>query len=223
LAARNRSGLSEWSTIVGVVSDIASLHPHPEVVPEVYVPYWQWPMQNPTILVRTTGDPAAVAGAIRHETKAVIPHLPAPVIRTMDDLISVNVAQSRLQTVLLGLFAATAVGLAGVGLYGVLNYAVTQRTREIGVRMALGAHNRAVLSLVIGHGMRLAIGGVVLSLAFASALTRLLTGLLYGVQPADPMTFAAVSLLLVAIALLACWVPARRAARVHPMDALRSE
>jgi putative ABC transport system permease protein len=223
LSATNVWGVSEWSEIVGVVSDIKSLHPHPEAVPEAYQPYWQWPMQNPTVLVRATGDPARLAEAIRRETKAVIPNLPPPLTRTMDDLLSETVAQPRLQTGLLSLFAALALLLAAVGLYGVLAYAVTQRQREIGVRMALGAQKRDVLSLVIGQGMKLALAGVVIGIMAALALTRVIRSLLYGVTPTDPATFAVVSLLLVAIALVACWLPARRAARVDPMEALRYE
>jgi len=223
LGATNVYGLPEWSEIVGVVSDIKSLHPHPEAVPEAYQPYWQWPMQNPTVLVRTTGDPATLAEAIRRETKAVIPNLPPPLIRTMDALLSETVAQPRLQTGLLSLFAGVALLLAAVGLYGVLAYSVTQRQREIGVRLALGAQKRNVLSLVISQGMKLALSGVAIGIVAALALTRVIRGLLYGVTPTDPVTFALVSLLLVAVALLACWLPARRAARVDPMEALRYE
>ncbi len=223
LNATNVYGQPEWSTIVGIVSDVKSLHPHPETVPEVYVSYWQYPMQSPTILVRATGDPATLAAAIRRETRTLIPNLPPPVIRTMDDLLSETLAQPRLQSGLLSLFAGIALVLAVVGLYGVLAYLVTQRTREIGVRMALGAQKRDVLSLVIGQGMKLALAGVAAGVLLALALTRVLRSLLYGVTATDPLTFVAVSLLLAAIALIACWLPARRAAAIDPMEALRYE
>jgi putative ABC transport system permease protein len=245
LSATNVWGLPEWSEIVGVVSDVKSLHPQPESVPEVYQSYWQWPMQNPTILVRTTGlrraevigetdrgqeasatqagNPAMLAEAIRRETNAVIPNLPPPLVRTMDDLLSETVAQPRLQTGLLSLFAGVALMLAAIGLYGVLAYAVTNRQREIGIRLALGAQKRDVLSLVMGQGMKLALAGVAIGIVAALALTRVIRSLLYGVTPTDPVTFAVVSLLLVAVALLACWLPARRAAKVDPMEALRYE
>ncbi|HXP61060.1 MAG TPA: ABC transporter permease [Dongiaceae bacterium] len=223
VGATNVWGLPEWSTIVGVVRDVKSLHPQPEAVPEVYQSYWQWPMQNPTLLIRTTTEPTMLAQAVRRETKGVIPNLPPPVVRTMDDLLSETVAEPRLQTGLVSVFAGLALLLAAVGLYGVLAYTVTQRTHEIGVRLALGAQKRNLLSLVIGHGMRLALAGLAVGLLSALALTRALRSLLYGVKPADPLTFAAVSLLLLAIALIACWLPARRAAKLDPLAALRYE
>jgi putative ABC transport system permease protein len=223
LGATNVWGLPEWNTIVGVVGDVKSLHPRPEAVPEVYQSYWQWPMQNPTLLIRTTTDPTRLAQTVLHETRDIIPNLPPPVIRTMDDLLSETIAQPRLQTGLLSAFAALALLLAAVGLYGVLACAVTQRTHEIGVRIALGAQKSNVLSLVIAHGMKLVLAGVVIGLLSALALTRALTSLLYEVKPTDPLTLAAVSLLLLAIALIACWLPARRAAKLDPMEALRYE
>jgi putative ABC transport system permease protein len=223
LSATNVWGLPEWSEIVGLISDVKSLNPHPEAVPEVYQSYWQYPMQGPTLLVRTTGDPTTLAEAIRRETKAVIPNLPPPLIRTMDDLLSETVAQPRLQTGLLSLFAGVALVLAAVGLYGVLAYTVTHRHREIGIRLALGASKRNVLSLVIGQGMKLALTGAAIGIVAALALTRVIRSLLYGVTSTDPATFAGVALLLLLVALFACWLPARRAARVDPMQALRHE
>jgi putative ABC transport system permease protein len=223
LNATNRWGMAEWSEIVGVVSDIKSLHPQPETVPEVYVPYWQWPMQNPTLLVRTTADPVTLADVIRRETKATIPNLPPPILRTMDDFLAETVAQPRLQTGLLSLFAGIALVLAAVGLYGVLAYLVTQRTREIGVRLALGAQRRNVLSLIVGQGMKLALVGLLAGTLLALALTRVLKSLLYDIRPGDPATFFAVSAILGLVALFACWLPARRASRVDPMEALRCE
>src|SRR2546425_5833460 len=180
-------------------------------------------MRPPPPLWRTKGDPTTLAEPIRRETKAVIPNLPPPLIRTMDDLLSETVAQPRLQTGLLSLFAGVALLLAAVGLYGVLAYPVTHRYREIGIRLALGASKRNVLSLVIAQGMKLALAGMAIGMLAALALTRVIRSLLYGVTPTDPATFTVVSLLLVAIALLACWLPARRAARVDPMEALRYE
>jgi putative ABC transport system permease protein len=223
LEATNSWGQSVWSAIVGVVSDVKSLSVHPETTPEIYVPYWQWAMQNPTMLVRASGDAAAISAAIRHETKEVIPNLPPPIIRTMDELLSESVAQPRLQTGLVALFAGIALVLAAVGLYGVLAYLVAERTREIGVRMALGAQQRDVISLVIGQGMKLALAGVLIGVVSAIAMTRVLRSLLYEVTPTDPLTFGLVSLVLVAAALLACWLPARRASKVDPIEALRCE
>lgn len=223
LSATNNRGIPEWSQIVGVVSDIKSLNPRPEAVPEVYQSYWQWPMQNPTVLLRTTGDPLALAAAIRREVKAAIPNLPPPVIRTMDDLLDESVAQPRLQTMLLSLFAALAMLLAMVGLYGLLAYNVTQRKREIGIRMALGARQRDVISLIIFHGMKLVMIGLCFGLMASFFFTQTLRSLLYDVVPNDPITLASVSLIVLGVGFVACFVPAKRAAKVDPMIALRYE
>jgi predicted permease len=223
LGATNVYGQREWNTIVGIVSDVKSLHPQPEAVPEVYVSYWQWPMQSPTILARTAGDPVTLAAAMRGETKTLIPSLPAPAIRTMDDVVSETLALPHLQGTLLSLFAGIALVLAVVGLYGVLAYIVKQRTREIGVRMALGAQQRNVLALVIGHALKLTLAGIITGLLIALALARVLQSLFYGIETTDPWMFISVPLLLVTVSLFASWVPARRAASIDPIEALRCE
>jgi putative ABC transport system permease protein len=223
LGTTNQWGQSIWSEIVGVVSDVKSLSAQPEAVPEVFRPYWQWPMQSPILLVRTKSDPAPLISAIRRETKLVIPSLPSPRIRLMTERVGESIAQPRFQAGLLNIFGGVALLLAACGIYGVLAYAVTQRQREIGIRMALGAQKRNVLSLVIGQGMKLALAGVVIGVLAALALTRVLSNLLYEVRPTDALTFTAVSLLLVGVALFACWLPARRAAKIDPMEALRYE
>jgi putative ABC transport system permease protein len=223
LDAKDVYALPVWYEIVGVVGDVKSLTAQPEPVPEVYRSYWQWPMQNPKLFVRATSDPATLTAAIRRETKAVIPNLPQPNIRLLSDYVGESVAQPRFQATLLTLFGALALLLAAGGIYGVLAYAVAQRQREIGVRMALGARPRDVLSLVIGQGLKLVLLGAGLGLVLALALLRLIQSLLYCVKPTDPKTFAGATLLLVAVALLACWLPARRASRIDPMEALRHE
>ena len=223
LGATNRWGQSVWSEIVGVVSDVRSLSAQPEAVPEVYRSYWQWPMQSPILLVCARGDPAALTAAIRRETKSVIPSLPSPRIRLMTERVGESIAQPRFQTGLLNLFGAVALLLAVCGIYGVLAHLVTQRQREIGIRLALGAQKGHVLSLVISQGMKLALTGVGIGLLAALALTRVMRSLLYEVPPTDPFTFLAVSLLLVGMALFACWLPARRATKIDPIEALRYE
>jgi putative ABC transport system permease protein len=212
-----------WYELVGVVGDVKSLSAQPEAAPEIYRSYWQWPMQSPKIFVRATSDSSALAAAIRRETKAIIPNLPTPVIRLLTEHVGESLAQPRFQAGLLTLFGAVALLLAACGIYGVLAYAVTQRWREIGVRMALGARQRNVLSLVMVQGLKLALAGLLIGLLAALALTRILQSSLYKVAPTDPFTFAAVSLLLLLIASVACYLPARRAAKVEPMEALRHE
>jgi ABC-type antimicrobial peptide transport system permease subunit len=180
-------------------------------------------MQSPKLFVRGTGNTTSLAAAIRREAKAVIPNMPAPKIRLLAEYVSESIAQPRFQAGLLNLFGGVALLLAACGIYGVLAYAVTQRQREIGIRMALGAQKHNVLSLVIGQGMKLALTGIVIGVLSALALTRVLSNLLYEVRPTDALTFTVVSLLLVGVALFACWLPARRAADIDPMEALRYE
>jgi predicted permease len=223
LEARDTRGLSTWTRIVGVVKDTKSLTQQPEAAPEVYRSYWQWPMQAPVLFVRTMGDPAPLANALRRETKLAIPLLPSPKIRLMTDRVNESVAQPRFQAGLLNLFGGIGLLLAACGIYGVLAYAVIQRRREIGIRMALGAQGRDVISLVLTQGMRLAFVGAVVGIAAAAMVTRVLRAQLYAVSPADPLAFAAAALALLGVALLACWLPARAAARTDPIIALRCE
>ena len=163
------------------------------------------------------------AEAIRKEILALDTEQPISNVRTLEDTIARSVAGRSFGLLLLGLFAAVALGLAAIGLYGVLAFAVTQRTNEIGIRMALGAGRSNVVMLVVKHGMSLALLGVGIGLAASFWLTRLIQNQLYQVGPADPLSFAIISILLLFVALLACWLPARRAARVDPMEALRHE
>jgi putative ABC transport system permease protein len=223
LAQHTTFASSPWIEIVGVVGDIKRLTLEAATVPDIFMPYWQWPMQSPTLVVRTTADPANTAGAIRNEVRAVNKRLPLPSVREMSQLLSDIVAQPRFYTLLASLFGVIALILAGAGIYGVMAYSASQRTHEIGIRMALGAEVRDVLRLVIGEGMKLTLTGVAIGLLAALALTRLLKSLLFSLSPTDPLTFAAVVMLLILIALAACYIPARRAARTDPMVALRHD
>lgn len=214
---------SPWSEIVGMVADVRKLGSTAETVPDVYVPYWQWPMQSPTLVVRTVTNPATIASVIRAEVKAVNKNLPAPTIQTVDEILADSVAQPRFQTVLLSLFAILALFLAAVGIYGVISYSVAQRTHEIGIRIALGAEADDVIRLVIRQGITLTLLGVTMGLLGAWALTRVMSSLLYQVEATDRATFVVVPLILTVVALLTCYIPARRATKVDPMVALRHE
>jgi putative ABC transport system permease protein len=218
--------------IVGVVDDVRNISLNEPARPEMYVPYTQVPpyitatevKEIPTRWVlRTKGDPSAFAAAAGKAVLSVDSNVPIARVKTMNELLSSSISRWRFNMLVLGIFAALALILAAVGLYGVLSYTVAQRIHEIGIRMALGANKTDVLKLVVGQGLRLALIGVGLGIMGSLGLTRFLASLLYGVQPTDPLTFAAVSFLLTSVALLACYIPARRAAKVDPMLALRYE
>ena len=176
-----------------------------------------------TILVRTANEPLSLVSAARNVLQQLDPEQPMAAIATMEQLLGDSLARSRFTMLLLAMFAAIALLLACVGIYGVIAYGVAQRTQEFGIRMALGAGRRDVLQLVLAQGTRLALLGIGLGVVFASVLTRFLSTLLYGIAPTDPLTFASVALLLALVALLACYLPALRATRVDPIETLRCQ
>ena len=212
-----------WREVVGVVADTRNYTLERDTWPEIYVPYEQDPSLVMYFVLRSKGDPMSLVGGLRRAVTSVDPNEPVARIETMDDVVANLVAPLRFKLMVLGSFAILAMVLGAVGLYGVMSYAVSERTHEIGVRMALGAEQNDVLKLVIGHGFRLTLAGVGLGIVGAMALTRFLTSLLYGVKATDPLTFGGVALILVTVALAASYLPARRAARVDPMVALRHE
>jgi putative ABC transport system permease protein len=209
--------------IIGVVGNVRYDSLVDESPPAVYFPHPDLAYSFMTLVVRTDGEPAAIAPAIQREIRTLDPNQPVSDLRTMNQVMSEWVSRSRFNTLLLGLFAGLATLLSAVGIFGVMNYSVALRTRELGLRLAVGAQPRQVLLLVLKQGLLLTIAGVILGLAAAFALTRLLSGLLFGVAAVDVTTFATISLLLVVVSLLACYLPARRAMRIDPLRALRYE
>lgn len=210
-----------WLTVIGIVGDVKEFGLEAGARPEMCVPFFQEAPPWMSLALRTSIEPLSLLPAVQTQVNAVFKDVPAFDARTMEQRLADSLANRRFSMVLLSLFAALALFLASVGIYGVVSYAVAQRTHEIGVRMALGASRRSVLLMIIRNGLTLVATGVVLGLAGASALTRLLASLLYDVKPIDPVTFGIVSLLLVGVAFIACYVPARRATKVDPMVALR--
>jgi putative ABC transport system permease protein len=216
--------LFDRAPIVGVVGDTRDGGLGSDPLPTIYIPHAvmpAWPRLS--YVIRTTGQPATVAAAARAAIRATDPSVPVRNVRTFDAVLAESVAPARWSTTLLGTFAAIALVMAALGVFGVLSFLVTQRTRELGIRIALGAAPAVVRRMVVGQGLGLALSGLALGLAGAFALTRLMRTLLYGVAPTDPLTYAGVAAVLVAVAVVASYLPARRATRVDPMIALRAE
>jgi putative ABC transport system permease protein len=213
----------DWATIVGVVKDTKPRRLGGNPVREMYVPFAQQPRQSMALVIRTTSKPEGVAAAVRREAQTLDPNQPVHSVRTLENVMSEVVSVPRFRAFLLGVFAVVALILAMVGVYGVMSYAITQRTHEIGIRMALGARGADVLKLVLGYGMSLTFAGVGIGLVASFALTRVMSQLLFRVNPTDPLTFSAISFLLIVVALAACYLPARRAMKVDSIIALRCE
>jgi putative ABC transport system permease protein len=214
---------SLWREVIGVVNDVRMNGVDQAITLQTYLPYAQLPNQSLGLVVRAERNPAALATAVGQAIHSIDKDLPVYSIFTMDQLLGNSLAQRRLTLILLASLAALALVLAAVGIYGVISYAVRQRTRELGLRMALGAQARDVLALVLKQGLKLTLIGIGMGLLAAFALTHWLESLLFGVRPTDALTFGAIAVVLLSVALLACWIPARRATKVDPMIALRQE
>jgi predicted permease len=218
-------GNSQWLSVVGVAADIRQRSLAQDVQPLIYAPFQQdrSGFLRFVSFVARTPAPAGVAEGIRAEIRRAAPDLPIESTVTMDEAVASSVAPPRFRMVLLALFAIAATLIATCGIYGLMAYAVAQRRREIGVRMALGANRADVLRLVLARALRIVVAGVIVGLAGAAAVTRVLQTFLFGVTPTDPIAFSAVTLLLMAVGLTAAWLPARRATRIDPSTALRAE
>jgi putative ABC transport system permease protein len=216
-------GDTPWFTVVGIVGDarVRGAREAPRI--ETFIPYWQFPEPGMNVLLKTAGDPALLAGAVKQAVASIDPNVPVQAVTTLDEIVGQSIEQPRFFAMLAGAFALLALVLAAIGIYGVMAYVVSQRTTEIGVRMALGATHGEVFRLVIGDGLRLTGIGLLLGGIGSVAVARWLAGLLFGVTPGDPLTLAATATLLLLVAAAACFVPARRATSVDPMEALRAE
>jgi putative ABC transport system permease protein len=215
-----------WMTIVGIVSDIKSMGLDLEEEPAVYFTFMQETQFWKTwmnVVIRTAVPPMTLATAIKREVAAVDKNIPVAELFTMDDLIAKSCGQRRFHLVLLGLFAGLALLLAAVGIYGILSYNVLQRTQEVGIRVALGASSKEILALILKQGMRITLIGAIFGVGAAWMVTRFLQSLLYSIAPTDFFTFTVVPLIMLCVAFVACYAPARRATKVHPIVALRYE
>jgi putative ABC transport system permease protein len=210
-------------SIVGVVGNVRQESLTDEVVPEVFLPFGQMVMNGMTVLVRTKADPSTFVPSIRAAVISIDPNQPIHEVKTLEQRVAESVAVTRSLMFLFGTFALLALILASVGIYGIVSYSVTQRTHEIGIRIALGAQRAHVLKLIMRNGVALAVTGIALGIGGALGLTRFLKTLLFGIQATDSRTFIAVSIGLLVVAVLACLIPARRATKVDPLEALRYE
>jgi predicted permease len=223
IALSGRPKPEDWAAIVGLVGDTREASPDRPASPQMFMSFDQKPIGGLAFLLRSSRSPKALAAEVRAAVAAVDPEEPVDRMQTMDQVVAKSIGQPRFRTLLLSLFGAVALALASVGIYGVMAYSVSQRTQEIGIRMALGASAPDVLRLVLGQVLRLTAAAVAIGVVGALAVSRTLSSLLYGVTPTDPATFGAVALALFGVATLAAWVPARRAARMDPTAALRHE
>jgi putative ABC transport system permease protein len=214
---------TSWTTVVGVVPDARTESLEDASTPLIYLSSWQRADKELAIFLRGTLDPAAIPEQVRAVVQSVDPELPVFGAKMLPDVVSGSLAQRRFSMEMVLLFALTALLLAGIGIYGTISYVVSERTRDIGVRIALGASRTSILQMVLRQGLGLAIAGATVGLLGALVVSHLMAGLLYGVSPNDPLTFVGVTLVLTAVALMACYIPARRAMRVDPIVALRYE
>jgi putative ABC transport system permease protein len=214
---------SPWTTVVGIIANARTESLAEPGVPKIYLDVYQTGAKRLAILLRGHLDNAATAEHVREQVQSVDPTLPVSGAQMLDETVTASLSERRFSMEMVALFAWTALLLAGLGIYGVISYIVSERTHEIGIRIALGAERSSILRMVLRQGLELAIAGTAAGLVGAVIVSHLMTGLLYGVKPTDPVTFASVTLLLIAVALLACYIPARRAVRVDPLVALRHE
>jgi predicted permease len=220
---RGTAGNPPWTTVVGVIADARTESLAEASDPQIYLSLYQRRPKNLAIFLRGDLDAAAIPDEVREQVQSVDPTLPVFGAQTLSETVSESLSERRFSMEIVALFALTALLLAGLGIYGVISYIVSERTHEIGIRLALGAQRRNILRMVLRQGLGLAIAGAAVGLACALIVSHLMAGLLYGVRPTDPVTFAGVALLLIGVALLACYIPARRAIRVDPLVALRHE
>jgi len=221
--ARGTTTKASWTTVVGVIADARTESLAESSVPQIYVSVYQDRPKDLAIFLRGRLDSAATPAELREQIQLINPELPVFGARMLKDVVTASLSERRFSMEMVGLFALTALLLAGLGIYGVISYLVSERTHEIGIRLALGAQSRNILRMVLRQGLGLAIAGAAVGLVCALIVSHLMAGLLYGVRPTDPLTFAGVALLLIGVALLACYIPARRAIRVDPLVALRHD
>jgi predicted permease len=212
-----------WLRVVGVVGDIRDWSWNQQLPDEMYLPYTQNPSRLMRLVVRTNADPGDMTSAVRHTLVDLDPNQPVTEVKTMDQLVDSALARRRLSMILLAIFAGFATLLAGIGIYGVMSFAVSQRTHEIGIRLALGAQPHNVVNMIVGEGMLLSMVGVLLGFIASVLSMRTIRSLLYGISALDPVTFFGVAAFLAVVAFASCYFPARRATKVDPIQAMRSE